>query len=182
MSSISDIITSESNYTTQMQAKTDTLTGAASENLQQSDFLNLLTKQLQFQDPMSPQDNSQFISQMAQFSQLQSTNEMSTTLSNYSGNQEAASLVGKGVVLTDPNNPKRDIYGVVQAAYLDGPKSGITVNNVTYPLKYLLYSYDPSQVKADPTGGSGSGSGSSSGGSSSGGSSSGGTPSGGSSS
>lgn len=146
MPSVSSIIQSETNYTAQMESKTDTLTGAASANLTQSDFLKLLTEQLQFQDPMEPQDNSQFISQMAQFSQLQTSTETYNLLSDYTSETKANSLVGEGVVLTDPNNSKNRIYGVVDAAYLDGDKSAVTVNGTTYSLDYLLYSYNPEAV------------------------------------
>jgi flagellar basal-body rod modification protein FlgD len=35
--------------------------------LTQEDFMNLLMKQLQYQDPLAPMDNYQMASQMAQF-------------------------------------------------------------------------------------------------------------------
>jgi len=141
MTTISDQITSLANATTQLQAKTDTLTGSASANLNQSDFLKLLTQQLQFQDPMAPQDNSQFISQMAQFSQLEATSNMDKNLSAFAGEMKATSLVGQNVVLTDPKDSTKVINGPVEAAYIDGADSAVTVNGTNYPLKYLLYSY-----------------------------------------
>lgn len=148
MSTIADQITSLTNATTELKAKTDTVTGAASENLTQSDFLELLTKQLQFQDPMSPQDNSQFVSQMCQFSQLEVTSGISSTLSDYTSVMEAKSLVGNDVILKDPNNPSSTMAGAVQAAYIDGSDSAITVNGVNYPLKYLMYAYTDEAAKA----------------------------------
>ncbi|AND67552.1 hypothetical protein ATSB10_00980 [Dyella thiooxydans] len=45
-------------------------------SMSQADFLKLMTAQLQSQDPTHPVDNTQFVSQMAQFSQLQSTQDM----------------------------------------------------------------------------------------------------------
>lgn len=141
MSTIGDQITNLTNATTAMKAKTDTVTGAASENLTQTDFLELLTKQLQFQDPMSPQDNSQFVSQMCQFSQLEATSGIKSTLSNYTSVMEAKSLIGDNVVLKDPNNANSTLSGAVQAARIDGADSGIMVNGTTYPLEYLLYAY-----------------------------------------
>ncbi len=38
--------------------------------LDQSDFLSLLTAQMKNQDPTQPVENSQYVSQMAQFSQI----------------------------------------------------------------------------------------------------------------
>lgn len=153
MTSVSSIINNDAYHTAQVKQKTDTLTGAAGSNLTQSDFLALLTQQLQFQDPMEPQDNSQFISQMCQFSQLTTSTETYDLLSDYTAETKANSLVGEGVVLQDPNNPKKTISGKVQAAYLDGDTSGITVNGTTYSMEYLLYSYDPTQVTTNTSSG-----------------------------
>jgi len=49
---------------------------ASAGGMTQSDFLKLMTAQLQAQDPTNPVDNNQFVSQMAQFSQLQSSQDM----------------------------------------------------------------------------------------------------------
>jgi len=46
---------------------------AASPQISESTFLQLLVAQLQNQDPMQPMDGMQFVTQLAQFSQLEST-------------------------------------------------------------------------------------------------------------
>jgi flagellar basal-body rod modification protein FlgD len=43
-------------------------------------FLQLLTTQLAHQDPTAPQDNSQMIAQLAQFSSLEQLTQISTKL------------------------------------------------------------------------------------------------------
>ena len=43
-------------------------------------FLQLLVAQLQNQDPLQPQDSTQFVAQLAQFSQLEQEVEMRTDL------------------------------------------------------------------------------------------------------
>lgn len=48
--------------------------------LDKNDFLNLLVTQLQYQDPLSPADNQQMAAQMAQFSALEQTQNMATSL------------------------------------------------------------------------------------------------------
>lgn len=58
---------------------------ALANGMTQSDFLKLLTAQLQAQDPTNPVDNSQFVSQMAQFSQLSATQDLLTSVNTLNG-------------------------------------------------------------------------------------------------
>ena len=51
-------------------------------SLGQSDFLKLLTVQMQQQDPFNPVDNTQMLAQMAQFSSLAGISEMGGTLTS----------------------------------------------------------------------------------------------------
>ena len=53
---------------------------AKSDKLGQSDFLKLMTTQLQNQDPFAPMDNGDFIAQMAQFSTVTGIQEMNGSL------------------------------------------------------------------------------------------------------
>jgi|CXWL01.1.fsa_nt_gi flagellar basal-body rod modification protein FlgD len=48
----------------------------ATKTLGQKEFLQLLTAQLQYQDPLKPMDNEAFIAQMATFSQLDQTSTL----------------------------------------------------------------------------------------------------------
>ncbi len=72
--------------------------------LDKEDFLTLLVAQLENQDPLDPQDNSEFVAQMAQFSALEqqiTTNEYLETLisSNQAIEQLSAfNLLGQTVV------------------------------------------------------------------------------------
>ena len=72
----------------------------------QSNFLKLLTEQLKNQDPLSPMDNAQMTSQLAQISTVDGLGKLSTTLStllesSQSGEaMQAAALVGKGVMVS----------------------------------------------------------------------------------
>jgi flagellar basal-body rod modification protein FlgD len=61
-------------------AASSSLGSAASGSLSQADFLKLMTAQLQAQDPTKPVDNTQFVSQMAQFSQLSSSQDLLTSV------------------------------------------------------------------------------------------------------
>ena len=61
-------------------------------------FLTLLTTELQNQDPTQPQDPTQSVSQLAQFSALQYQQQLSASFAAFQGNfgiLQAASLIGK---------------------------------------------------------------------------------------
>lgn len=84
-------------------SSTGTSTNKAN-NLGMEDFLALLIKQLQFQDPTNPVENTEFTAQLAQFSSLQALTNMKTSMDNIntlvasSNNLTAMSLIGKNVV------------------------------------------------------------------------------------
>lgn len=63
-------------------------------------FLQLLTTQLSNQDPLNPMDDTQSVSQLAQFSALQASQNLETSFSNFQSNfavLQSAQLVGKTV-------------------------------------------------------------------------------------
>jgi flagellar basal-body rod modification protein FlgD len=97
--------------------------------LNQEDFLTLLVKELEYQDPLEPMDNKEFIGQMAQFSNLQQTSEISKhmqsliTLTN--GNQ-AYSVLGKKVAYVNPHLKDHKVEtGIVEAIKFDGNNQAI---------------------------------------------------------
>ncbi len=63
----------------------------------QNQFMQLLTAQLKYQDPLKPMDNTQFTAQLAQFSQLAQLSNLNTTMGNLSNNVMAGNLIGKYV-------------------------------------------------------------------------------------
>jgi flagellar basal-body rod modification protein FlgD len=71
--------------------------------LGKDDFLRLLVTQLTHQDPLNPLDQNQFLSQTAQFSQLEALQNINTALANLTASTassnvaQAASLLGKTV-------------------------------------------------------------------------------------
>ncbi|MDX2464272.1 MAG: flagellar hook assembly protein FlgD [Porticoccus sp.] len=79
-----------------------------SSELGQEDFMELMVAQLKNQDPTSPQDNTEFLAQIAQFSTVSGVQELVDGFGSLSSvlyaNQtlEAAGLVGRDVV-TDSN-------------------------------------------------------------------------------
>jgi flagellar basal-body rod modification protein FlgD len=100
-------------------------------------FLTLLTTQLKNQDPLSPQDSSQFTSQLVQFSQVEqeiNTNtKLDTLIANNQSNQllQAATFLGKSVEVSG-NSVNFDGTNPVQFGYTvngDFSSSSITVTD-----------------------------------------------------
>lgn len=60
------------------------------DQLNQGDFLRLLTTQLKLQDPTDPVDNKDMLAQMAQFSSLSGITEMNATLRTIAARLDAA--------------------------------------------------------------------------------------------
>jgi flagellar basal-body rod modification protein FlgD len=61
-------------------AQTAKGTSKDASEMNQNDFLKLMTRQLQMQDPFNPVDNTQMVAQMAQFSSLAGINQTNATL------------------------------------------------------------------------------------------------------
>lgn len=76
--------------------------------LGRDEFLKLLIAQLENQDPTQPQENGEFIAQLAQFSTLEESQKLSTSFEEFTGafqstqHLQATSLVGRPVhIATD---------------------------------------------------------------------------------
>ncbi len=71
------------------------------------DFLKLFVTQLQNQDPLNPQDSSQFISQLSQLTQVEQAYNTNTNLSNLLAATQSStdlslmSFIGRSVLTTD---------------------------------------------------------------------------------
>ncbi len=68
------------NATQSSQTGTGQQTTGTNNTISKDEFLKLLTYQLKSQDPLSPMDNQQFASQLAQFSQLEQLTNISSLL------------------------------------------------------------------------------------------------------
>lgn len=77
-------------------------------------FLRLLTAQLQFQDPLQPMESTEFVTQLAQFSEVEKTVDMNKTLGTLTqymasiNNYNAAGLIGKEVQVEGRSIPLRE--------------------------------------------------------------------------
>lgn len=67
------------------------------DQMDQGDFLRLMTAQLTQQDPFNPVDNQQMVAQMAQFSSLAGISETNTTLQQISEQLTAQTALLKDI-------------------------------------------------------------------------------------
>ena len=107
---------------------------SASTSLGQSDFLKLMTAQMQNQDPFNPVDNTQMVAQMAQFSSLAGISEMSTTLKAIQDKlgattaSDAMAYIGKTVQTPGATAYGRTGGGLTGAVELGDAASRVTVS------------------------------------------------------
>lgn len=119
-----------------------------SESLGMQDFLNLLVAQMTNQDAMNPMENTEFISQMAQFSSLQAMSD----LTKISVQGQVASLIGKNVVVAEYNS-KGELEvqeGIVQKVTLHSGEARLYVNDMEFNYSNVMEIRAVEQKEEDP--------------------------------
>jgi flagellar basal-body rod modification protein FlgD len=102
-------------------SSTNATSSAAKEGLSGisgADFMQVLIKQLQMQDPMQPMTNQEMVQQMSTIRQLEMNTQLTSSLSTLTDQQRfgaAASLIGKEVkgVVADADGNETTLNGVV---------------------------------------------------------------------
>lgn len=87
-------------------------------DLGKEDFLMLLVTQMQYQDPLDPADNTTYVAQLAQFSELEQMTNLNTTANNNS----AYTLVGKEVLI-------RQTSSIGEIQEIQGRVDYVTIKN-----------------------------------------------------
>jgi flagellar basal-body rod modification protein FlgD len=83
----------------QPQANTPTADQTGNNSLNQDTFLKLLVAQLKYQDPMNPADSTQFLTQTAQFTQVQTLQQMAK---QQEAQQAASQLLAASTMIGRP--------------------------------------------------------------------------------
>jgi len=99
-----------------------------------SAFLQLLTTQLSNQDPLNPMDDTQSVSQLAQFSALQASDNLQTSFANFQSNfavLQSSQLIGATVTVntTDGSGNSSAVTGVVQSISVVNGVPQLTLEN-----------------------------------------------------
>jgi len=153
MSSVTSQITAMRNETTLAQNEQARSTGMKNDS---NMFLTLMLKQLENQDPTEPTDNSQWLSQLAQYSSLEQMSQMNSGLENCakyinamyddmmlnSEINQTLSMIGKDVTLQIPNenDPKQPtiVTGNVTEASFESGSGQIKVNGNYYSIENVI--------------------------------------------
>lgn len=120
---------------------------AASSELGKEDFLKLLVTQMQYQDPLNPQADTDFIAQLAQFSSVEQMQNMNKTNTN----SQAFSLVGKEVVVKTTNTKGEDtlIQGTVDYVTVKNGSAYLSIQDQLYSIDNLVTVMDAYYVIQD---------------------------------
>ncbi len=100
--------------------------------LGKDDFLKLLVTQLQYQDPLQPMDNTEFIAQTAQFTALEQMQNLNQTMTN----AQAFGTIGKGVFMNTKDEQTGQyemIYGIVQSVEIVNGKPYLNLGDKSAP-------------------------------------------------
>ena len=99
-------------------------------------FLQLLCAEMQYQDPLEPTSNTDYVAQMATFSQLEATLSLTETQEN----ANAGNLVGKQVILkveSETTGQTTYVDGRVDYVMYENGEVFLSVNDKLYPASTL---------------------------------------------
>lgn len=126
-----DLIQSVTNGIVENTAR-DVKESSSGNSLGKDAFLQLLCAQLQYQDPLNPQTDTEFVAQLAQYSQLEELQNLSAS----NQNSQALSLVGQNVIIQATGSSSGTVYfsGTVDyVTYVNG-EAKLSVNDTLYSL------------------------------------------------
>lgn len=106
-------------------------------------FLQLLCAEMQYQDPLEPTTNTEYVAQLATFSQTESLLNMQNTFRQ----SYASQLVGKYVYVRD-SVTGQTLEGYVDYVKSSGNKQTVCVGGVEYSLEDVISVVDPEYTEA----------------------------------
>lgn len=132
---VQEVVNGRVTKNTATTSTSNKITQRGSTDLGEDAFLKLLVCEMQNQDPLEPTSNTEWIAQLASFSQLEEMQALSKT----SERSQIYSLIGKRVILaTEDANGKTNMYsGKVDFVNTSGSETKFSVNGELYTMKDL---------------------------------------------
>jgi flagellar basal-body rod modification protein FlgD len=129
------------------------LSGSSSSTTKNSElttesFFKLIAAQLQNQDMSNPMDNSEMMTQMTQIAMMQAMNNFSTAMDDFAQINTikyGASMMGKNVVIYNPDGKPEKLSGTVTRVDIFGGKPTVFLGDETkkgYPVSYVMSVYE----------------------------------------
>ena len=121
--------------------------GTSTGTLDKEAFLQLLVAQMKYQDPLEPTSNTEYVSQLAQFSSLEEMQNMSSTVDL----QRATSLVGQLVTVTSTDSTtgvETEVTGKVDYVTQSGSTVYLSINDNKYKLGTVSKVWDTDYADA----------------------------------
>jgi len=115
---------------TAITSPTATSSTSLGSSLTLQDFMQVLLTQLQYQDPLQPTDNDQFMAQIAQFTALGQAQATNTNIQILVGNQAAqqsVGLIGQTVGITQADGSV--LSGTVTSINLSGSTPQLVISS-----------------------------------------------------
>ena len=127
------------------ESTTETTTSAGND-LGYDEFLQLLCAEMQYQDPLEPTSNTEYVAQLATFSQMEATLSMQSTIESSNAN----SLVGQYVIIktTSSTGVTTSVEGFVDYVQKENGDQMVSVNGSLYNLSDVYQVADSEYVEA----------------------------------
>ena len=110
------------------------------------DFLLLLSTQLRFQDPLNPQNDSDFAAGLAQFSSLEQMQNLNYTLDSVASYQSYG-LVGRFVIAeTVVGGELVELVGVVDSVFMQRGVAMAQIGDIVVPVSSIKEVFDTNNV------------------------------------
>lgn len=106
------------------------------------DFLMLLVAQLRHQNPMEPQNDNEFASQLANFAQLEQLENLNNSMQAMAL-QQSFSLVGNVVMLDDGETI---LTGIVEGIFVRDGEPNVVVNGYVFPISSIITVLDSGEI------------------------------------
>lgn len=125
-----DLIEKPSYYNSTKSGKTN-----SNDTLDKTAFLQLLVAEMKYQDPLEPSSNTDYVAQLATFSQVESMQNMQLTYQQ----QQGALLAGKPVIMRteQANGETGYICGRVEYMVTEDSKVYLSINGSLYDIDDL---------------------------------------------
>lgn len=154
MTTVSSEITNMQNQTAVNNMETQKRNGGTTSANDSNMFLQLMLQQLKNQDPTEPTSNTEWLSQLAQYSSLEQMTQMNEGFTNCMNYMQALysdigtnaeitqtlSLIGKEITVKDPEDKSgtKKITGTVTEASFEDGTGKVKINDTYYSIANIV--------------------------------------------